>query len=444
MDSRHIDPRVIVACPDSRPPAYQAVVGLDRAGMLERFLTAFYYKEDGRLAGLARGLAPSRFSRWEGWLNRRRDSEIPSERVRSIWSFDLALRVESRLSPERAALKRGVVRWRTERFDGQLAAEVKRARPDALLVFSDVGSEAALPACRRLGIPSVLSMVHGDVREEQDVLAVEREVSPDFFPLYLGDGVLDREELAWLHARRLRDIALADIILVPSEHIRVSLIRHGTEPDKVSVVPYAADVRRFRPREPATSPGDCTFLFAGGITQRKGIKYLLEAWEKVRRPGWKLQLLGALPKEAGPLEPLLGNVELLGRLPHSEVPRRMAEADVFVFPSLFEGSAVVTYEALASGLPCVVTPNSGAVVRDEVEGFLVPSRDVAALADRMERLGLDAALRTRMGRAARARAEEFDWPRYHESVCAAVWRAVEGRSLVGDAPRGGQVVSARS
>jgi glycosyltransferase involved in cell wall biosynthesis len=444
MDSRHADPQVLVACPDSRPPAYQAVIGLDRAGMLERFLTAFYYKDDGRIAGLARGLAPSRFSRWEGWLNRRRDPEIPSGRVRSIWSFDLALRVESRLSPERAALKRGVVRWRTDRFDRQVAAEIRQARPDALLVFSDVGSDAALPACGRLGIPSVLSMVHGDVREEQEVLAVEQEVSPDFFPIYLGDGVLDLGELAWLHGRRLRDLALADRILVPSEHIRTTLIQHGTGPDKVSVIPYAADSRRFRPRETETRPGDCTFLFAGGITQRKGIKYLLEAWEKVRRPGWKLQLLGALPKDTGPLEPLLGNVELPGRLPHSEVPRRMAEADVFVFPSLFEGSAVVTYEALASGLPCVVTPNAGSVVRDELEGFLVPPRDVAALADRMERLGRDAALRTRMGRSARARAEEFDWPRYHGSVCAAVRRTVEERSLVGDAPMGGRVVSARS
>ena len=50
----------------------------------------------------------------------------------------------------------------------------------------------------------------------------------------------------------------------------------------------------------------------------------------------------------------------------------MASADVFVFPSLFEGSAVVTYEALAAGLPSVVTPSAGSVVRDGVEGFIVP------------------------------------------------------------------------
>ena len=67
----------------------------------------------------------------------------------------------------------------------------------------------------------------------------------------------------------------------------------------------------------------------------------------------------------------------------------MAAADVFVFPSLFEGSAVVTYEALACGLPSVVTPNAGSVVRDGLEGFVVPPRDVEALAARMEQLGDD-------------------------------------------------------
>ena len=56
----------------------------------------------------------------------------------------------------------------------------------------------------------------------------------------------------------------------------------------------------------------------------------------------------------------------------------MAAADVFVFPSLFEGSAVVTYEALACGLPSIVTPNAGSVVRDGVDGFHVPAGDVGA------------------------------------------------------------------
>ena len=189
------------------------------------------------------------------------------------------------------------------------------------------------------------------------------------------------------------------------------------------MIPYAADCRRFHPR-PKGEHSTCTFLFAGGITQRKGIKYLLEAWRKIRRPGWTLQLLGPLPRDASPLWPYLDLVEPLGRVSHAEMPAMMAAADVFVFPSLFEGSAVVTYEALACGLPSVVTPSAGSVVRDGVEGFVVPPRDVGALAERMERLGCDPELRARLAGAARARALEFDWPRYHASLTAVVDRLV--------------------
>lgn len=401
---------VLIACPDARPPAYQAVVGLARAGLLGTFLTGYY----DRVGGARARILPQRFRKL---LGRRFDPEIPADRVRSVSSFDLALRLENRLS---GRTKRTIARWRTQRFDRALAERIGRTRPRALLVFSDVGSRRALPQCRELEIPAILSMVHGDVREEREVLEREAERSPDLFPYYLGDGRLDRVELDWLHERRLAELALADRVLVPSEHIAETLVRHGTPRDKLRVIPYAADQRRFRP-DPNKRHGEgCTFLFAGGVCQRKGIGYLLEAWRQVRRPGWRLQLLGALPRDPGPMGRLLDGVDVLGRVGHAEMATRMAASDVFVFPSLFEGSAVVTYEALASGLPCVVTPNAGSVVRDGLEGFLVAAGDVESLAARMEQLGDDPELRAVMGRNARARALEFDWPRYHDQTVAAV------------------------
>jgi alpha-maltose-1-phosphate synthase len=410
----------LVACPDARPPAYQAVVGLARAGRLGRFLTAYYYRSGGPLSRVVARIAPARFSQFERRLLRRHDPEIPAPRVMSSASFDVALAVENRLGATRPRVRHQVARWRTRTFDRKLARALNHERPRAALIFSDVGSEFALPMCRELGIRSILSVVHGDVREERRVLEAELERSPDFFPIYLPDGPIDRKELAWLHERRLQDIELADRILVPSDHLAEALGREGTPRDRIRVVPYAADAQRFRPDSQKRFDASCIFLFAGGITQRKGIKYLLEAWRKVRRPGWKLQLLGALPNDSSPLHRHLDDVELLGRVSHSEVPARMAAADVFVFPSLFEGSAVVTYEALASGLPAIVTPTAGSVVRDGTDGFLVAPADVEGLAARMEQLGKDPALRELLSKSARSRAEAFDWPRYHIAVVDAV------------------------
>jgi starch synthase len=415
---------VLVACPDARPPAYQAVVGLAHAGLLGGFLTGYYYRGPGPLEAVGRRLAPARFDRWERLLRRRSEPDIPAERVRSAWSYDVALRLESRLGDRRNDARRAVARWRTRRFDRTLARTLRRDRPAAALVFSDVGSEFALPYCKHRGIPYVLSMVHGDVLEERAVLEREERAAPEFFPLYLGHGSLDRKELGWLHDRRLRELEQADRVLVPSEHIAQTVIGHGVDPARVDVIPYAADTLRFRP-DPSKRHGPCcTFLFAGGISQRKGVAYLLRAWQRVRRLGWRLQLLGALPRDPGPLAPLLDGVELLGRVAHAEVPARMAAADVFVFPSLFEGSAVVTYEALACGLPCIVTPAAGAVARDGEEGSVVPPADVDALAAAMERLGTDPERRAHQSAAARRRAEAFDWPHYHAAVAAAVRLAI--------------------
>jgi glycosyltransferase involved in cell wall biosynthesis len=415
MDVQRTKPRVLIACPDARPPAYQAVVGLSRSGLLGGFVTSSYYNPAGSFAALSRRIAPRRFARLERLLLRRHDPEIPAGKVQAVPSFDLALRLEGILARRSSRAKRAVARLRTARFDDAVSLAIGRERPDALLIFSDVGSRTTLPLCKSLGIPAILSMVHGDVREEAELLETEAAAAADFMPIYLGDGILDRDELGWLHQRRLMDIALARWVIVPSEHIASALVRHGMPRERISVIPYAADCRRFRPITKAGT-STCKFLFAGGITQRKGIKYLLEAWRMIRRPGWTLQLLGPLPRDASPLLPYLNTVEPLGRVSHSEMPERMAAADVFVFPSLFEGSAVVTYEALACGLPSVVTPSAGSVVRDGVEGFVVPPRDVQALAERMERLGADPALRTRMACAARARALEYDWPRYHAAL----------------------------
>ena len=393
--------------------------------MLDLFLTSFYYGGDGPLSALARRVAPGPFARRQRVLRRRHDPEIPRGRVRSAWSFDLALALERRLAGRRPRARRRVARWRTRHSTAAWRGPWPGTAPRRRSIFSDVGSEFALPACRKLGIAVVLSMVHGDVREERLVLEREAESAPDFFPIYLGDG-----------AARPRRAGLA---------ARPPAPRHRAgRPHPRPLGAHRPDARRAtgpRARRSPSSPtrptrggsvpspgkrhdASCTFLFAGGITQRKGIKYLLEAWRRIRRPGWRLQLLGPLPSRIGPLAAYLDEVEPLGRVSHAEVPARMAAADVFVFPSLFEGSAVVTYEALACGLPSIVTPDAGSVVRDGVEGFVVPPRDVEALAGRMERLGLDPDLRAEMAARARVRALEFDWPRYHAALIEALGAAL--------------------
>ncbi|MBM4147417.1 MAG: glycosyltransferase, partial [Lentisphaerae bacterium] len=94
-------------------------------------------------------------------------------------------------------------------------------------------------------------------------------------------------------------------------------------------------------------------------------------------------------------------------------------ADIFLLPSVCEGSATVVYEALGAGLPVVCTPNTGSVVRDGVEGHVVPVSDAEAVSAAVERLVWDSELRTRMGQAAARRASEFSVQEYGKRLLRA-------------------------
>jgi glycosyltransferase involved in cell wall biosynthesis len=107
-----------------------------------------------------------------------------------------------------------------------------------------------------------------------------------------------------------------------------------------------------------------------------------------------------------------GSVELLGGKSRQEAAELMREMDVFYFPSTCEGSAGSVMEAMMAGLPIVCSPNSGSVVRDGVDGFIVPYHDTEQAAERLAQLANDTELRISMGRAARARAASFDVEHY--------------------------------
>jgi glycosyltransferase involved in cell wall biosynthesis len=106
----------------------------------------------------------------------------------------------------------------------------------------------------------------------------------------------------------------------------------------------------------------------------------------------------------------------LGQTPRDALLREMSEADVFVFPSLFEGFALVILEAMAAGLPLITTPNTAGpdLIEHGKEGLIVPAGDANALREAMESLLNDRERARAMGRAAHEKAKEYTWERYGE------------------------------
>jgi glycosyltransferase involved in cell wall biosynthesis len=143
--------------------------------------------------------------------------------------------------------------------------------------------------------------------------------------------------------------------------------------------------------------------------------YLVEA-AKALKGRAEFRIVGPSAVAAGVHREIETHVTLFGPVPRSEIAEHYRWADVFVLPSICEGSATVVYEALGHGLPVVTTPNTGSVVRDGIEGFVVPIRDVAAIVHSLERLIAEPPLRSEMSQRAYQRSLEFTVERYEKRL----------------------------
>lgn len=212
----------------------------------------------------------------------------------------------------------------------------------------------------------------------------------------------------------------ADLFLCPSDFVRRDLIENfGIAPERTRLVPYPVNPKWFAV-ENRPVPG--RVLFAGGVGLRKGIHVLAAAARilRDRRAGCEVVVAGG-GADGLRARPDCAALHFLGRMTGPQMMAEFARADVFALPSLAEGSAGVTYEALGAAVPVVTTFESGSVVEDGVHGFVVPARDAGALADAIQRLTADRDLRARMAVAARQKAMDYIWSRYEQRLDAALF-----------------------
>jgi glycosyltransferase involved in cell wall biosynthesis len=277
---------------------------------------------------------------------------------------------------------------------------------DANIVYSMHGTgEAFLRFAKRRGLRIVSDIFITPIahRIEQE----EQAAFPEW-----GGRQLSRPLIRHLEARNRRVIALSDALVCPTPAVVDSLRAYpGFDERKAYIVPYGNSVRFGHP--PAPRPG--RVLFAGAAGLRKGIHYLARAADILmsRNSSIEIVVAGGVSDTVRNL-PDTRNLTFLGHLGRAEMDREFLAADVFTLPSLAEGSAGVVFEAMAAGLPVVVTHSAGSVLSEGREGLIVPGRDPEALAGAIERIVTDRQLRQRMSEAARetaARYDEASWSR---------------------------------
>lgn len=337
---------------------------------------------------------------------------VPPDRIHAFNFFGLS-----------RVLARSRARTQVNHFDAQAQANSRFCRlvarrglgaADTLYAFNGAALEL-LQFARKHSIRTILDQTAAPVTVEQSLLADERQRWP-------GWDLGDTSPLDWaaLAQREAAEWDLADTLICGSDYVRDCL--HAQSPHLVPcrVVPYGAPA--LPPRPPAYAPGTgpLRVLYAGSVCLRKGIPYLMEAARRLQGQAVRFRAVGPIHVSRPAVHELRRWIDLVGSVPRPQMQREYQQAHVLVLPSISEGSANVCYEALAAGLPVITTPNAGSVVRDGLDGYIVPIRCDQSLADRIASLAEDRHRLAAMSAGALARAAQFNWADYARRLAAAV------------------------
>lgn len=389
---------------------------LHASGRLERLHTDIY---GGGWANAAKIMPPSFLPAGLRRLTARAVVEIPPQCIRSYPAFGLAYFLRRRHTKNPETMDQAHL-WAGQVFGNKV---VRDGFGDAGAVYAfNTASLEILSSARRQGLFSVMEQTIVPRFIEEKLLAEAQQRYPGWEPErsanQIAGRLAEREQAEWQQA---------DLIVCGSEFVRDGIGLCGGPVERCVVVPYGVD-SRFTPGTKDSK--DCDLkrplrvLMAGQVGLRKGAGDAL-AVAKALREIAKFRWVGSISLLEPARSELAGQIDLPGIVPRNEIARHYQWADVFFLPSICEGSATVTYEALASGLPVVTTPNAGSVVQHGVDGFIAPVHDVAAMADYLRRFHEDRNLLARFSRAAALRAGDISLVGYQDRFLHQVAKAAD-------------------
>jgi glycosyltransferase involved in cell wall biosynthesis len=396
--------------PGCPPFAQQAARALYEANLLSAYVTTFSYQSRSRLGSalkLGMGLA---VKDPEKQLMRRSISEVPEDR---IVCHPLPELFRTAVSKSLGPIAADLVWDRAEQWFDRTVAENDLNGEKATYGY-EYAALATFKAQKARGGLCVYDLPIAHHKLTAELLQPEAEKFPETQTSY--DAHLERLAPK-RNERKDEELTLADHVVVASSFTKSSLTRIGFPENKISVVPYGAPP--VGPRGPRDRNRPFIFLSAGTQSVRKGVHYTLEAWRRIApRNGVELWLIGSMQLPPRLLDGLPGKVVVRPSVTKNELNEIYQQADVLVFPSLVEGFGMVITEAMANGLPVITTSHTAGpeLINDGENGFIVPIRDVEALAKAMQwcldnRDELD-----QVGIKAAAKAAAWQWRDYRAQL----------------------------
>lgn len=343
--------------------------------------------------------------------------DVPSPKVRAIKYPEVIrqigeLPVLERFVPETG--KSWLDEYKSKTFDYSVSRDLPPVE-DGIFVGFAGKSRRSIERANELGYTTAVERSSVHIETQRDLLSEE---SKRFEPFH--QPISDRRI-----RRETAEYELADYVITPSHFATESFLEHGFEREKVRTVSLGTSF-------PTTEGSERTkddsrrgaetvrLIFCGRVGYRKGIPYLLEAWDEVSPIDAELVILSHVQEEIRDhIRPYTDRDDI--RFPGwvDDVNCWYASGDAFILPSIEDGFGMTVVEAMAAGLPAIVTENVGAknCVSDRRDGLIVPPRDSKALADAILYMCDHPERRRQMGQSAREKArEEYSITAYGDRV----------------------------
>lgn len=401
---------ILLSHPTGNEFVRAALAAFDRAGMLGEFWTTLSWNSK---SAINRVLSP----RFRAVLQRRSFPDSIRSRTRTLPLREtirlLAGAIGVTSKHETGAFSIDTVLRELDRKVAQRLSKIDNC--NAIYAYED-GALQSFRTARERGLKCVYDLPIAYWQTSQHLLREEAERYPDWEPTLVATRDSD-EKLS----RKTQELDLAHLVVCPSRFVLESLPPDTRAQKQCVVAPFGSPV--IDPNIDARKEtGRLRLLFAGALTQRKGLADLFEAMKLVSSKNVELVVMGSLLRPLSWYRDRFADFIYEPPRPHGEVLSLMQSCHVFVLPSIVEGRALVQQEAMACGLPVVATRNAGAddVIVDGETGFLVPIRSPGALAEKINWCAANRSLVDGMGIAARTRASEFTWRGYGESIVATV------------------------
>ena len=380
--------------------SYHVARALDDLGFLGKFYTSSYITS----SWLQRFLTKNNNRFW----SRRFVAGLNGSKVEANWRFELYEMLFARFFGQSKDILNAVYK-RDVSFDRYIARKMPALNGDIFWGFQGSCFQS-LEAARQQDKLSICELATGHAPAAIRILGEEQRLHPEWADSF--DNLTFPPDY---YARLCEEPNRADVVIgastftletLKNEGIEESKLRYlplGFEPDRI---PFSAVVKN--------KPGPLRLLYAGRITQRKGIKYLLDAMRAFRKEDVELHMIGNIHGSGRALKDY-SNYTLHSPVSQYELFQKYHDYDALVLPSVFEGFGLVIVEAMAAGLPVITTAHTigPELIDNGVNGFVVPIRDTQAIADAISKLlmksteGLAA-----MRQAARQAALNFSWEAY--------------------------------